>query len=483
MLSSGEVLQVPASQLVGSFVGDTEKKVNALFDSAAGKVILVDEAYNLVKGSYGPIALGIFVERIQNVDDFAVLLCGYTGPMTEMLDQKDNEGLSRRFDPLNRFLFEDYTKEQLLEVMMRKAQGKYVLEHDLALRAIESEIEPLRPKRGFGNAGLIDDLLRKAALNFDSRPDGRKQAGLPVLHELDLISPKEAPELRFPQPEMDAYFEELEILLNEEKEEKKKDFNMAKFIEDYVQNWTFVGPAGTGKTSSAQAFAQRLYELGIFSRREAIVLLASEACAGFVGQTQIKVAELLQNACGGVLVFDEAYDLLPEGSGGSFKKEVLNFLVASLESPKCLGQMCVILTGYKHQISQLLEFNEGFASRFMKQLDISPWTPAQCKDFLRSLFDGKGEEPPKLPQELDDVLLDCFSDLQGYSAFSSARDVKKGVFIALKTIWTKRAKKVVPEQKVQSHSAFKSCNQNDFRSAKLRTSTFHERTSSERFRN
>ncbi len=92
-----------------------------------------------------------------------------------------------------------------------------------------------------------------------------------------------------------------------------------------MQNWTFVGPAGRGKTSTAQAFAQRLYELGIFGRREAIVLLASAACAGFVGQTQIKVAELLQNACGGVLVFDEAYDLLPEGSGGSFKKEVLNF--------------------------------------------------------------------------------------------------------------------------------------------------------------
>lgn len=481
MLSSGEVLQVPASQLVGSVVGETEKRVNALFDSAAGKVILIDEAYNLSKGAYGPIALGIFVERIQNVDDFAVLMCGYTGPMTEMLDQKDNEGLSSRFDPFNRFLFEDYTKEQLLEVMMRKIQGKYILERDLALRAIESEIEPLRPERGFGNARLIDGLLIKAGLNFDNRPDGRKQAGLPVLQELDLISPKEAPELRFPQPEMDAYFEELELLLNDEKD--KKDFKMAKFIEENVQNWTFVGPAGTGKTSTAQAFAQRLYELGIFGRREAIVLLASEACAGFVGQTQIKVAELLQNACGGVLVFDEAYDLLPEGSGGSFKKEVLNFLVASLESPKCLGQMCVILTGYKHQISQLLEFNEGFASRFMKQLDIPPWTPAQCTAFLRSIFDGKGEEPPKLPHELDDVLLDCFSDLQGYSAFSSARDVKKGVFIALKSIWTKRAKKVVPGQKVQSHSAFKSCNENDFRSAKSRTSTFHARTSSERSRN
>jgi DNA polymerase III delta prime subunit len=99
---------------------------------------------------------------------------------------------------------------------------------------------------------------------------------------------------------------------------------MAKFIEENVPNWTFVGPAGRGKTSTAQAFAQRLYELGIFGRREAIVLLASAACAGFVGQTQIKVAESLQNACGGVLVFDEAYDILPEGSGGSFKKKVLN---------------------------------------------------------------------------------------------------------------------------------------------------------------
>jgi hypothetical protein len=422
--------------------------MNALFDSVAGKVILIDEAYTLVSEDNveGSKVLNVLVERIQNVDDFAVLLCGYTGPMTEMLDEQGNTGLSRRFDEPNRFFFADYTKDQLLEVMMRKIQGKYVLDRDLAQRAIESEIEPLRPKRGFGNAGLIDDLLRKAALSFDSRPDGRKQAGLPVLHELDLISPKEAPESRFPQEKMDAYFANLEFSLNEKKE--KKDFKLAKFIETHVQNWRFVGPAGTGKTSTAQAFAQRLYELGIFSRREAIVLKASEACAGWLGQTALKVNEMLQKARGGVLVFDEAYALLPKSPWDTFKMEALTQLLAALDSEVCKGQMCVILTGYKKEISELLAYNEGFSRRFLNELHIPPWTPAQCTAFLRSIFDGKGEEPPKLPQQLDPVILECFSDLQGYSGFSNAGDVKDAVANAVERIWAMRAKKVVTGQKV-----------------------------------
>jgi SpoVK/Ycf46/Vps4 family AAA+-type ATPase len=483
MLSCGEMIFKRASELVGSHVGDTEAKMNALFDSAAGKVILIDEAYNLVsEGNVeGPKALNVLVERIQNADDFAVVLCGYTDEMTRMLDEQGNTGLSRRFDESNRFLFEDYTKEQLFEILMLKVHGKYILSSDVALRAIESEVEPCRPKRGFGNAGLIDDLLKKAALNFNGRSDGNRQGGLPVLIESDLISLKKAPELRFPQQEIDDYFKDLEVTLNEEK--GKKDFKMAKFIEKRVQNWRFVGPAGTGKTSTAQAFAQRLYELGIFSRREAIVLKASEACAGWLGQTALKVNEMLQKARGGVLVFDEAYALLPKSPHDSFKIEALEQLLAALDTEACKGQMCVILTGYKKEISQLLAYNQGLPRRFMKELDIPPWTPAQCTAFLRSIFDGKGEEPPKLPQELDGVISDCFSDLQGYSDFSNAGDVKDAVVNAVENLWAKRAKKVVPGQKVQSHSAFKSCNQNDCRSAKSRTSTYHVKTSSKRLKN
>jgi SpoVK/Ycf46/Vps4 family AAA+-type ATPase len=448
MLSDGNYVSKGASELVGSAAGETEKKVNQFFDSNAGKVILIDEAYNLIKEGnlYGPIVLDMLVERMQNSDDFAVLLCGYKDDMIRMLDEQGNAGLSRRFDPSNRFLFEDYTKEQLLEIMMLQSQGKYVLSRDLALKAIESEVEPCRPKRGFGNADLINGLLIKAGLNFDSRRGGQKQAGLPVLHELDLISPKKAPELRFPQKEMDDYFNDLEFLLNEEKE--KKDFKMTAFIEEHVQNWTFVGPAGTGKTSTAQAFARRLHDLGIFGLRDAIVVKASDACAGFLGQTTIKIAEMLQKARGGVLVFDEAYALRPKTEFDSFKIEVLEQLVANLDSDACRGQMCVILTGYKNEISQLLAYNQGLPRRFMRKLHIPQWTPAQCAAFLRSIFDAKENEPPYLPQELDAFIEQCFGELQSYSDFSSAGDVKDAVFGSVKRIWAKRAKKVVPGQKV-----------------------------------
>jgi SpoVK/Ycf46/Vps4 family AAA+-type ATPase len=250
---------------------------------------------------------------------------------------------------------------------------------------------------------------------------------------------------------MDQLLVDLEFTLNEEKETKKLEFKMSAFIEEHVQNWRFVGPAGTGKTSTAQAFALRLHDLGVFGRREAIVVKASEACAGFVGQTALKVAELLAKARGGVLVFDEAYALAPVNGHDIFKKEVVDQLVANLDSDSCKGQMCVILTGYKKEIDELLTCNEGLSRRFVRELYIPQWTPQQCTDYLRSLFNAKGNEAPNLPHELDEIVERCFRDLQGYSHFSSAGDVKDAVFGYVKRIWTNRAKKAVPGQKVCSY--------------------------------
>lgn len=78
LLSSGELVEKKASQLEGAAEGKTKEGVNKLFDSIRGKVLLIDEAYQLKDTDYGKHAIDVIVERAQGVpgEDFAVLLAG-----------------------------------------------------------------------------------------------------------------------------------------------------------------------------------------------------------------------------------------------------------------------------------------------------------------------------------------------------------------------------------------------------------------------
>ena len=52
-LSSGDVVFKTAGDLGGSVVGEAQQKVLGVLQSAAGKVLVIDEAYNLNGSMYG----------------------------------------------------------------------------------------------------------------------------------------------------------------------------------------------------------------------------------------------------------------------------------------------------------------------------------------------------------------------------------------------------------------------------------------------
>lgn len=114
-LSVGGVVFKTASDFVGSVVGESQKKANNIIENARGKVLVIDEAYNLADGLYGNQVLDVIVEKVQGTesDDIAVLLLGYEKNMSEMI-RKANPGLARRFAFDYAFRFEDYDDSQLL---------------------------------------------------------------------------------------------------------------------------------------------------------------------------------------------------------------------------------------------------------------------------------------------------------------------------------------------------------------------------------
>ena len=130
LLSRGDVVLATPSDLVGSALGQSEEKTNALLDKAEGCVLVIDEAYGLDPngaGSFGApgggggggsggggdpfktAVIDTLVSRVQGDAgaDRCVLLLGY-GREMERFIRRGNPGLARRFQLDRAFHFDDY---------------------------------------------------------------------------------------------------------------------------------------------------------------------------------------------------------------------------------------------------------------------------------------------------------------------------------------------------------------------------------------
>ncbi|EHK42028.1 hypothetical protein TRIATDRAFT_229413 [Trichoderma atroviride IMI 206040] len=101
ILSTNEVVECSASQLIGKHVGHTGPKVIDLFEKSLGKILFIDEAYRLGLGgrnSFGDEAVAEIVDcmtkpRYQR--KLVIVLAGYTREMDLLM--KVNAGLRGRF--------------------------------------------------------------------------------------------------------------------------------------------------------------------------------------------------------------------------------------------------------------------------------------------------------------------------------------------------------------------------------------------------
>ena len=87
ILEKGHLVEIDASGLLGSHVGETAEKTNKLVDSALGGVLFIDEAYMLADSGYGKEAIATLLKRMEDDrDHLVVILAGYTNEMREMLE-------------------------------------------------------------------------------------------------------------------------------------------------------------------------------------------------------------------------------------------------------------------------------------------------------------------------------------------------------------------------------------------------------------
>lgn len=123
----------------------------------------------------------------------------------------------------------------------------------------------------------------------------------------------------------------------------------------------FSGNPGTGKTTVARIIGQLYKYLGVLSSGHFVETDRAGLVAGYVGQTALKVQEVVSKAKGGVLFIDEAYSLINDKQD-AFGKEAIDSLLKAMEDLR--DDLVIIVAGYTELIEEFLLANPGFKSRF-----------------------------------------------------------------------------------------------------------------------
>ena len=169
VVDRGHLVEVDRSHLVAGFVGQTAPKVVAAFDRADEGLLLIDEAYSLIRGSesdFGREAIDTIVKLVEDRRDrIVVVMAGYPDEMAALVGA--NPGLESRFPKT--IHFPDYTTDDLVAIFeMQCDRGGYA-PTDAALLVVRDHLDALPRDKGFGNGRVSRNLFESAVARQASR--------------------------------------------------------------------------------------------------------------------------------------------------------------------------------------------------------------------------------------------------------------------------------------------------------------------------
>ncbi|GAB2548597.1 AAA family ATPase [Gracilibacillus alcaliphilus] len=418
ILKSDQVIEVNRSQLVGSFMGQSEENTLNYVKKALGGVLFIDEAYNLKRedqtgNDYGQAVIDTLVSSMTSkeyANQFVVFLAGYPEEMEHFLWA--NQGLRSRFPEGNVIKLPDFNDHQLLQIAEETALQNDYFFTEKAKNRFLSLIEKARVDDSFGNARTVRDLVLRVIFHIGSKQnkpfDSHWIEHMKITEEV-IASLDDQQGAADPMKELEQL-----IGLKHVKEEVKK---LSSFVQIQQKrkalnlpmvpiqlHSVFSGNPGTGKTTVAKLFAQILKQCGLLKRGHLVIASRSDLVAGYVGQTAMKTKNKIREALGGVLFIDEAYALYRGEK--DFGKEAIDTLVD--EMTKHNENLVVILAGYKEEMERFITSNPGLESRFKKYFHFEDYSEEELLEMVQYHVNAYQY---KLEKDVEPFLTDHFSGI------------------------------------------------------------------------
>ncbi len=404
LLPSGHVVAVNREKLVAQYIGQTAPKTKEWIEQASGGILFIDEAYELSnKGGkdFGPEAIAVILEEMENRrGEFIVVIAGYSKEIKQFLET--NPGLKSRFN--QEFSLEDYSPEEMRQIAFKLYQEKErtITPEGLNLLFQEFTHQWRKRDRFFANArsvrNLVELSLQQQADRCMAAP--REQWNQTFLttvtiEDIQAVLPKEAGNsyvLPIQEKELETALLSLDRLIGLPivKSEIHKLVTLVRYYREEGKDIAALSPhtvlkgsPGTGKTEVARIIARIYAALGILERGDLVEVNRDKLIRAYAGESEKVTAQFIEQAMGGILFIDEAYQLTQYGPGDPGHK-VVEVLLKYMEDRR--GEFIVIAAGYCAQMEQFLDSNDGLRRRFVRQLEFEDYTPDELMEISSELL-------------------------------------------------------------------------------------------------
>ncbi|KXO90606.1 Type VII secretion system protein EccA1 (plasmid) [Tsukamurella tyrosinosolvens] len=166
-------------------------------------------------------------------------------------------------------------------------------------------------------------------------------------------------------------------------------------VKPKTRHLIFKGPPGTGKTTIAQLVVALYYGLGVIRHETLVDANRAKLVAEYEGQSGPKTLAKLEEARGGVIFIDEAYELVQErpGQKDAFGHEALTALLEYMDNHR--DDIIVIIAGYEAPIERFLQENPGLKSRFAYSLSFKTYSADEMWRIINGMAvaDGRSIDP------------------------------------------------------------------------------------------
>lgn len=389
-LPVGQFIEIGADGLISQFVGDTPKLVEKWVNKAMGGILFIDEAYQFVNNDHGKDAIDALIRYAENErGKMVMILAGYEKDTAGL--NKLNDGFKSRFNETMHF--RDYKPEELTEIfrgLVRRSEEGFTIAADAEAQLLNffQNMYNMRMK-DFGNAREVRNAYSAAVKRLKKRM-AEDSSVLPAI-TLEDLQGEEVGKKRTVEDIL-ASLDDMVGLSNLKKDIRSivgKAIIQRQRVERGLVDpknvgihIAITGNPGTGKTQVAKRLGQVFKAAGILPTDKVVVKEKKHLLDSFANSAAKNMNEAVDEAMGGILFIDEAYNLIPMDNPNDQSqdgKAAIESLMTRMLSDA--GKFITVIAGYKNLIDEFIaNANPGLSSRFTDRIHIEDYSATELEE-------------------------------------------------------------------------------------------------------